>query len=94
MKILLVALLLLLLGLQYRLWFGEGNILYVSKLKQQIEEQKAENQRLKSQNAHLVAEVEALRTGYDAIEAKAREELGLIKEGETFFLFVEEDAEE
>ncbi len=83
------ALLLLLLGLQYRLWVGEGSFAHIARLRQQIVEQAQENTRLKSQNDRLVAEVDALRKDNQAIEAKAREELGLIKEGETFFLFVE-----
>ena len=89
MKVLMYALLLLLLGLQYRLWVGEGSFAHITRLRQQIVEQAQENTRLKSQNDRLVAEVDALRKDNQAIEAKAREELGLIKEGETFFLFVE-----
>lgn len=89
MKWLLVVLIAVLLGLQYRLWVGEGSLAHVSRLQGQIKNQDRENQRLRLQNERLEAEVKALRDGYDAIEAKAREELGLVKEGETFFLFVE-----
>lgn len=91
MKALLVILILLFLGLQYRLWVGEGSVAQVTRLKQQIALQQEENQRLILKNKHLAAEVDALRNGYDAIEKKAREELGLVKEGETFFLFVENE---
>lgn len=93
MKMMLIVLATLLLFLQYRLWVGEGSLAHVSRLRQQIDAQQQENARLQAQNSKLVAEVEALREGYTAIEAKAREELGLIKDGETFFLFVEDSEE-
>lgn len=89
MKWLLIILVLVLAGLQYRLWVGEGSIAHVTRLKQQIATQTQENKRLQMQNDRLEAEVRALKDGYAAIEAKAREELGLVKKGETFFLFVE-----
>ncbi|WP_096084637.1 cell division protein FtsB [Agaribacterium haliotis] len=89
MKILSLVLLILLLLTQYRLWVGEGSIAHVSELKRNIAKQEAENQRLKAQNQNLALEVEALRSGLDAVEARAREELGLIKKGETFFLFID-----
>ena len=63
---------------------------HVAQLKQKIDEQKQLNQRLKSENKLLAAEVKALKEGDVAIEARAREELGLIKEGETFFLILDE----
>lgn len=90
MKWLLIALVLVLFALQYRLWVGEGSLAHVSRLKSEIAAQTKENNRLRMQNERLEAEVKALKNGYDAIEAKAREELGMVKEGETFFLFVED----
>lgn len=89
MKILLLILLAFFLFLQYRLWVGEGSIGHVTRLKQQIAQQQSENERLSRVNQKLIYEVEVLRDGYSGIEEKAREELGLIKEGETFFLFVD-----
>jgi cell division protein FtsB len=94
MKIAFFVLLALLLALQYRLWVGEGSLAHIARLKQQIETQANENARLKMRNDQLVSEVDALRDGYSAIEAKAREDLGMIKEGETFFLFLEEQKEQ
>jgi len=90
MKWLLVVLILIFLGLQYRLWVGEGSLAHVTRLQTQIEEQSRQNQALRLQNERLEAEVHALKNGDDAIEAKAREELGLVKKDETFFLFVED----
>ena len=74
------ALLLVLLGLQYRLWVGE-----VESLKRQLAAQRAELSDLHERNATLQAEVDDLKQGLAAIEARARSELGLIREGETYF---------
>ncbi|TVP90827.1 MAG: cell division protein FtsB [Pseudomonadaceae bacterium] len=73
----------LLLGLQYRLWVGEGSLGHVAQLKQQIQEQERENRRLAERNRTLTAEVVELKQGLETIEERARQELGLIKEGET-----------
>jgi len=70
---------------------GEGSFANIARLNQQIEQQNMENQRLKLKNEQLANEVEALREGFSAIEAKAREELGFVKEDETYFFFVDED---
>ena len=91
MKVAFVILLIVLMALQYRLWVGEGSLANIARLQKEIEQQREENNRLKQMNVQLAKEVDALRLGYDAIEAKAREELGLVKEGETFFFFVDEE---
>lgn|SRR5690606_21663253 len=91
MKWLISLLIVLLLGLQYRLWIGEGSLAHNVSLQQEINKQKAENERLIERNKLLEAEVAALKNGYDAIEEKARNDLGMIKEGETWFMIVEED---
>lgn len=78
----LVALLLL---LQYPLWLGKGNWFRVWELRDQIEAQRLANVTLAGRNARLLAEVEDLKTGYDAIEERARYELGMIKQDEVFF---------
>ena len=82
--------LLLALGLQTRLWMGEGSLAHVDALSSQVDRARAENNRKQLRNEILRAEIIDLRNGLDAIEEKARSELGLIKEGETFFLLVEE----
>lgn len=83
-------LLLLLAGLQYRLWFGEGNLPSVWALQETIDEQNAEISRLQARNKALLAEVKDLERGGAAIEERARSEMGMIREGETFFLLPEE----
>ena len=79
------VLLLVLLGLQYRLWVGEGSLAEVSTLRSQLAAQRAELRDLHERNATLQAEVDDLKEGLEAIEARARSELGLIREGETYF---------
>lgn len=79
------ALLLLLLALQYRLWVGEGSLAEVMQLERQLAIQAAELADLRERNATLQAEVDDLREGLEAIEARARSELGLIRPGETYF---------
>lgn len=89
MNKLVILLLLLLVYLQYRLWFAEDSLLDVWELQQDVELQEAENARLRERNAALAAEVLDLQQGLDAIEEHAREDLGMVKEGETFYQVVE-----
>lgn len=89
MNKLIILLLLLLVYLQYRLWFAEDSLLDVWELQQEVELQEAENARLRERNAALAAEVLDLQQGLDAIEEHAREDLGMVKEGETFYQVVE-----
>lgn len=90
MRWMLAILLGLLIALQYRLWLGDGGVLELRRLEATVAEQKAGNQRLQQRNAALEAEVRDLKTGLDAIEERARSELGMIKEGEVFYQVVEE----
>ncbi|NBC12532.1 MAG: cell division protein FtsB [Gammaproteobacteria bacterium] len=89
-----LGLLLLLVLLQYRLWVGEGSIKELHALRAQIEEHREELQRLEARNLALAAEVEDLRTGLEAIEDRARSELGMIQRGEVFLQVIEKDEEE
>ena len=91
MRILILVLLLLLGGLQYRLWVGEGSLAEVTALRREIQAQKAEIEKLQARNRRLQAEVEDLRQGLDALEERARSELGMIKEGELFLQLIEPD---
>jgi cell division protein FtsB len=77
----LVALIVL---LQYPLWFGKGGWFKVWEMDRQLQSQRDANQKLEQRNAGLDAEVRDLKNGYEAIEERARFELGLIKDGETF----------
>lgn len=91
MKILIAVLILIFIGLQYRLWIGDGSFADMDRLEQQVSIQESENTELEERNDALLLEVEELQTGMDAIEEHARNELGLIREGETFFLIIEEE---
>lgn len=92
MRALLWLLVILLVLLQYRLWVGDGSLAEVWRLYQQVEAQRVENQRLLERNQALEAEVEDLKRGLDAIEERAREELGMVKEGEIFYQIIDETA--
>lgn len=74
----------LLVLLQYPLWFGKGGLLRVREMERQVAAQREVNQTLESRNASQEAEVRDLKSGYEAIEERARYELGLVKEGEVF----------
>jgi cell division protein FtsB len=80
-----LVLLLLLAGLQYRLWVGNGSFAQVKDLTQQIADQHAENERLLERNRVLDAEVLELKKGTETVEERARHELGMVKEGETLY---------
>ncbi len=81
MRLLIVILLMMFLALQYRLWIGEGSFAEVSYLKQEIALQKQE----------LRAEIEDLKDGLDAVEERARNQLGMIKKGEVYFQIIESE---
>lgn len=89
MKALIAVLVVLLVSLQFKLWFGDGNLVEVWRLQQAIETQQIENKGLKERNVALEAEVKDLKQGIEAIEERARSELGMIKKGETFFQVIE-----
>ena len=89
MKKLLLLLIFILVYLQYRLWFGDGSLQDFWELHQEVEMQRLENIELRERNAALQAEVTDLQQGFDAIEEHAREDLGMVKEGETFYQVIE-----
>jgi len=90
-KILIFALLIVLMGLQSRLWLGEGSFAHVNTLQAKVSRKVAENSVKVQRNKILRAEIIELKRGLESIEEKARSEFGLIKEGETFFLLIEDD---
>jgi cell division protein FtsB len=89
MKLLAVSLAVLVLLLQYPLWLGKGGWMRVWDLDRQVQSQKEQNQRLQKRNAALDAEVRDLKQGFDAIEERARYELGMVKQDEVFFHIVQ-----
>lgn len=89
MKLTTIIFLLLLVLLQYRLWVGNGSLTEVHHLEKQISQIEQENHDLKERNLSLAAEVLDLKQGQDAIEERARSELGMIKYDETFYQIVD-----
>ncbi len=85
MRLLLACLALLLILLQYRLWVGDGGIMELRGLRGDIQRQEARNGTLTERNRALEAEVRDLKNGLDAVEERARVELGMIRDGETFY---------
>lgn len=79
----------LLVWLQADLWFGYGGVRSLLAMKSHIQEQKIENNRLYTRNAQLDREVQMLKIGPQVTEEKARLDLGMVKDGETFFLWVD-----
>lgn len=83
---------LLLVLLQYRLWFGNGSMTEVHHLEKQISQMEEKNQQLKERNLSLTAEVLDLKQGQEAIEERARSEMGMIKYDETFYQIIDYSA--
>jgi len=91
MRILIALLLTVLAALQYRLWFGQLSVTDYLRQQEEIATQQASNQELIKRNRMLLADVDDLRQGQEAIEERARNELGLIAEDEVFFRIVPRD---
>ena len=89
MRWLLVALLAILVVLQYRLWIAEGSLAERNRLQQQVLDQTEINAQLTARNAVLEREVLELQTGNKGVEQRAREQLGLIRKDETFYQFAD-----
>lgn len=88
-KILLTGLTLLILILQYQLWLGEDGLRELRLLQADLDSQRAENDGLAARNRALQIEVIDLKNGLEAVEERARSELGMIGEDETFYLIIE-----
>lgn len=91
MRWVLGILLVLLVILQYRLWIAEGSIAEQQRLKAQVEEFTRVNAELEARNAVLEREVLELQSGNEGVEQRAREQLNLVGEGETFYQVEEGD---
>jgi len=88
MRVVTLVLFVLLILLQFKLWLGEGGFTEVARLEARVEAQRQKNDELLQRNAHLQAEVDDLRERLDAVEERARSELGLIKPAEQFYQVV------
>lgn len=93
MKIFIAFLIAVFVFLQYQLWIDRDGVRKLIHLNHRIDNQTAINQQLYERNEVLAAEVEDLKSGFDAIEERARMELGMIREGETFFQVVEKNTQ-
>ncbi len=91
MKYLSYALLGVLVLIQYPLWIGKGGWLRVWDMNRQVETQMETNRRLAVRNAGLDAEVQDLKQGLDAVEERARAELGMIKQDEVFYQIIDKN---
>jgi cell division protein FtsB len=84
-RILAYVLIALVVALQYPMWFGKGSWLQVREYDRQLAKQHETNEKLKARNDALDADVRDLKTGFEAIEERARGELGMIKHDEVLF---------
>jgi len=85
MRIIAAILVLLVLALQIRFWLGDGGLREVQRLREEVAVQQAENEKLKERNRTLIAEVQDLKQGKTAIEERARTDLGMVGNHETFY---------
>lgn len=91
MRWLLAVLIVLFLFLQYRLWVGEGSLAQKQMLHREVESQRLENQGFKERNSILASEVNDLKDGLESVEERARVDLGMVKNGETFYMVVDKE---
>ena len=91
MKIFAVVLAVALLALQYRLWISDDGVHEVRRLETAVVAQERENAELAARNAQLAAEVQNLKKGLDAVEERARSDLGMVRANETFYQVVAPD---
>lgn len=94
LRVLLAVFIVMLVGLQYRLWFAEGGWFNNQQLERRVKKQNLSNRHLSEQNQLLAEDILALKQGYDEVEARARENYGMVKKDETFFLLLEKNIQQ
>ena len=94
MKPVMILLIAILVVLQYRLWLSHDGLPSLLRLHHAVEKQRQDNEKLAERNAVLAAEVADLKSGLDALEERARSELGMVKPGETFFHVIEPETDD
>lgn len=92
-KILIIALLLLLAGLQYQLWFAPNGLSKMLKLQHVFRAQQKLNSELRNQNDSLLSDIDNLKQGTAGVEKMARHDLGMVKKGEVFYRLVKDKNE-
>lgn len=88
MRIISLLLIVFLALLQYRLWFGKNSVPDYLALKDEMQRQQLANEKLTQRNKLIYADIDDLKSGLEAMEERARNELGMIKQGETFFRLI------
>ncbi|WP_371372970.1 cell division protein FtsB [Thalassotalea aquiviva] len=88
MRLFTIILFIFALLLQHRIWFGKHNVSDYLTLKENVARQQVQNEKLQQRNKLIYADIDDLKNGMQAIEERARNELGMIKEGETFIRVV------
>lgn len=91
MRFLIIFLVLLLVILQYKLWLQNGGILDTLHLKTKVAQQEQDDQQLYERNEKLVKQINYVRNGNKTVEALAREQIGMVKRGETYYQLVSDD---
>jgi cell division protein FtsB len=91
MKITLTLLVVLVLAMQQQIWFGDSGYFERKALAKRHAEQQERTQKLTQRNAKMTAEILALKSDAEAFESRARSELGMVKDGEVFYLIPEDD---
>ncbi len=84
-KLLIPVLIVVFVVLQYRLWVGEGSLAEVASMERDIETQQQAIEEMKKRNMAMQAEIDSFKKDLDAVEERARSDLGMIREGETYF---------
>lgn len=84
-----LILILVLVGLQYKLWFGDGSISHWSQLEKKLVKQQEINHQLVARNRAVEADIAELQSGDQALEEQARYDLGMVKQGEVYYQFVD-----
>lgn len=84
-----LILILALIGIQYKLWLGDGSIMQWHVMQEKIENQTQENEHLHARNDAMEAEIIELQSGDQALEEQARYELGMVKDNEIYYQFIE-----
>ena len=89
MRMIIIFLVVALLGLQYKLWVGDGSVAQWLHLEKKLNDKNDENKQLLARNQAIEADIAELKSGDQALEEQARFELGMIKEGEVYYQFVD-----
>ena len=94
MKIYAVFLIILLIILQFKFWFDDGGYFHNLGLEEELAAMKAENSKLKARNQELARQIILVKEDMDEIEALARRNLGMVKQGEQFIFLIDDQADE